>query len=100
MLAAMRKVRVPLDTATEDIHTVYKSPRPLMTTSETSLETFSVSFLCRINMLVTRYGHYGAWKGYCVRSWQNKKATTFASATGAIGLKRLCLRRSRQESVN
>ena len=33
--AAMRKARVPLDTAAEDIHTVYKSPRLIMKPPET-----------------------------------------------------------------
>jgi len=41
----MRKLRVPLDTAAEDIHTVYKSPRQLFAAVETFTRTDTLSFI-------------------------------------------------------
>jgi hypothetical protein len=71
----------PLDTAAEDIHLVYKSPRPIMASRRTLAETASVSFMFIIKKLTHRCGHYGERTHWIHSSQQNKKATTFASAT-------------------
>ena len=42
---AMRNALVPLDTAAEDIHTVYKSPREIMESPKTHPETENLPFL-------------------------------------------------------
>src|SRR3954471_24907513 len=46
-----------------------------------------------------RYGHYGACAAHMGPDQQNKKTTTFASATAASGPQKGRLRRSRQETI-
>jgi hypothetical protein len=65
--AAMRKSRVPLVTAAEDIHPVYKSPRLNQRNAKTFTKTIQMSFVIKFNVLSVCGGQLGQWRGFLLQ---------------------------------
>jgi hypothetical protein len=78
----MRKMRVPLDTATEDMQPVYKSPRYFSVNPETSFWTENSELFFIINYLMAVIRQVPLRRRGAGPLEQHTKTTLFASATG------------------